>query len=395
LLRRSAPHKDRPAYFSENFIMMIYFPEKENPRITSSGGIMSYIRNLSEFLISQNINTTLIGYGSAMEKNSIFPFTHFIRISDKKISNIRYFFTLFTILNKIHSDNSTIIHCQRPYMLLPFLFFKKKAAHLLTLHGRPEISIYHKKGIFLGLLYLLAQRYAFRQCDCIITVNEQSKAYFEQKYPVIKNKIKVVPIGINTKIFRPLNKNELRKKYGYSSNDKIIINVGRLESEKNIAFLIESCAILQTHIENLKLLLIGNGSEKNKLQQLAKNLNFNAITFLGDIENDKVPELLNCADVFAFCSLYEGNPTVIKEALSCNVPVVSVDVGNVKEIIDTLPGCYCAPREVNEFALTLKKALESTTANNLNAVLPDFSYEAMGKATLELYRKAINEKNIN
>ena len=72
---------------------------------------------------------------------------------------------------------------------------------------------------------------------------------------------------------------------------------------------------------------------------------------------EQVATLMQAADVFLMTSLTEGSPQVIKEAMACGCPIVSVDVGDVKEVIDGVDGCYLTERETNSIAECLKRAI--------------------------------------
>ena len=94
-----------------------------------------------------------------------------------------------------------------------------------------------------------------------------------------------------------------------------------------------------------------------ELKSKAKKMKISDVNFWGEISNEEIPKLLNCADVFVFASLYEGSPTVIKEALACNIPVVSVDVGDVRSVIYEINGCYIAKRTIDDFSNKVEKVL--------------------------------------
>jgi glycosyltransferase involved in cell wall biosynthesis len=74
---------------------------------------------------------------------------------------------------------------------------------------------------------------------------------------------------------------------------------------------------------------------------------------LQGIENSVVPVWLNASNVLLLTSLHEGSPTVVKEALACNVPVVSVDVGDVRQRIRDIDGCYIAAPDPSDLAAKL------------------------------------------
>src|SRR5262249_45941379 len=75
------------------------------------------------------------------------------------------------------------------------------------------------------------------------------------------------------------------------------------------------------------------------------------------VRHEDVPTWLNAADVLLLTSHHEGSPNVIKEALACNLPIVSVDVGDVRERIDGVHGCYLADPAPSALASALSLAL--------------------------------------
>ena len=70
--------------------------------------------------------------------------------------------------------------------------------------------------------------------------------------------------------------------------------------------------------------------------------------------NSEMPRRLNAGDVLLLTSRHEGSPTVVKEALACNVPVVSVDVGDVRQQIEGIDGCYLAAPMSDDLAAKLR-----------------------------------------
>jgi glycosyltransferase involved in cell wall biosynthesis len=79
---------------------------------------------------------------------------------------------------------------------------------------------------------------------------------------------------------------------------------------------------------------------------------------LEDIPHDDVPTWLNASDAILLTSTHEGSPNVVKEALACDVAVVSVDVGDARTRISDVDGCHIADPEPNELAAKLIATLE-------------------------------------
>jgi glycosyltransferase involved in cell wall biosynthesis len=82
---------------------------------------------------------------------------------------------------------------------------------------------------------------------------------------------------------------------------------------------------------NSRLIIVGDGERAALVVSQASRMH--NVTFVGAVPPGAVPLYLNAADVLALCSLEEGSPTVVKEALACGLPVVSTDVGDVRQVL--------------------------------------------------------------
>lgn len=134
------------------------------------------------------------------------------------------------------------------------------------------------------------------------------------------NKAVHLPNGVDIDLFKPIKN---KKK---SPKTKILA-VGRLENQKNLGLLIR--AVSKTGGE---LKIVGQGSLKKKLVDLAKNLHVN-LSIIPTISYNQMPKIYNDADIFVLPSVIEGHPKVLLEAMACALPVVGTDVEGTKEII--------------------------------------------------------------
>ena len=370
--------------------MKVFLVENENPLQNSSGGIMTYIKNLSEFLLKKGVKVVLVGSG--LSENEFkktkhdFLISSYISVSEHEISNIKYLLKLLFKQSQFGDNNSVIFHSQRPDMLFPFVLFKRKSILICSLHGAHDRAVHHKKGILFGKIYDILQYFSFKKVFLLIAVDKGTRDYYIAKYSWIKDKITVIPPGINLEKFVPMEKEKLRRKWGFYKEEKIIIYVGRLEKEKNLGMLMESFKIVKDEIKSTKLILIGTGREEKKLKSMVNELDLKDVFFLGIIQNEKIPEILNCSDVLALCSLYEGSPIIVKEALSCCLPVVSVDVGDVKEIINDIDGCYISQRNKMDFSKKIIKALKENKRVSIEHKIDKFDYRETGRLTMNLYK---------
>lgn len=144
------------------------------------------------------------------------------------------------------------------------------------------------------------------------------KEYLIKRYFYLKNKIVVIPNGINIDIFRPI---DISREYdiGYVG--------GRLDKDKNLLNLLRAAVDTEWRI-----CFIGRGREKEELQKFAQENNIQ-LSIIDPVPNYQLPNWYNKFKIFVFPSLHEGNPKVLLEAMACGRPVIGCDVVGVNNII--------------------------------------------------------------
>ena len=362
-----------------------------DPYTPKPGGTRSYVMDLIPFLCEREIKTTLIGvsYNKKGKISSKYPFAFVPVVRSQKISSYKFLFNLFLKVPFLRISKSSIIHINRPDNMLPFVIFCRKNKKICTLHGVGYSDIYFKKGKFIGWAYRVIERYTLKRADRIIAVNENTKDFYGKKYPWLKDKIIIIPIGIDTELFRPMDKREIRKKYGFKEEDKIILYVGRFKREKGLDLLLKSFESVKKEIPTGKLVLVGDGRERENIKNLEKDLELRDVFFMGMLDHDKIPEILNCADAFVLCSLFESGPLVIQEAIACGIPVVTTDVGRVRDFIKNDKVGKIVERNSKEIASGilnfLNNAGSAETRDMCREVSKNCSFEKTAKQTIEVY----------
>ena len=218
--------------------------------------------------------------------------------------------------------------------ILTKLFGSKHIVQVVTA-GR--ISRYKELG-FNGKINLWLIKHLYPKADLIISKakgmqDDMNKLfYFQNKQIVINN-----PYDIEKII--ALSADDVGN-FTFDINKKYLISVGRLIPLKRNQELINS---LQFMNENVEIIFLGDGSEKENLKKLAKKLYIeNRVHFLGQVQNPY--KYLARSDIFVSCSESEGFPNVLVEAMICGVPVVSSDcISGPREIL--------APNKDNEYGL--------------------------------------------
>ena len=179
--------------------------------------------------------------------------------------------------------------------------------------------------------------------ELIVTTNKIYKL-FREKYKFEKN-IHIVPTGMEVEKFFEENVNhkdvdKLKKKLGIQRKDFVILFVGRLASEKNVEFLINCQKELVKSIKNIKLLIVGDGPDKEKYEELSKEKGLeNNIIFNGKAAWEEMPIYYHCADLFATASTTETQGLTVIEAMASGiVPLCIEDEAFLSTVTDDLNG---------------------------------------------------------
>lgn len=355
----------------------------DDPFSSRASGTKSYVWNLTLNLARQGINTTLIGI-TKQKYAYDYPFNFISILKSSKTSSIMFLSALFIKCFSFKIPESAIIHAQRPDDLLPFVLFFRKNPKVCTLHGLTEKKIYLKKGKVIAMIYECIERFTLKRVNSIISVDESTKDHYINKYPWIHEKITVIPVGIDLTKFIPLNKSDMRQKHGFSEDDKIIMYIGRLEAEKNLEFLINVFYDLER--KSYILVLVGDGKDKIRLQNICLERDLKNVIFQGQLDRDTIPEILNCADLLIITSFFESGPLVILEAIACNIPVVSTDVGRVREFFNNSEIGIICRMEKSDFIDAINSILLKKFILKKNQNLTDkYSFEITLNQTKEIY----------
>jgi len=183
-------------------------------------------------------------------------------------------------------------------------------------------------------------------------------------------RVSIVPNGVDLSFFQPIDKLKARDVLGLCHNDKILIFVSRISRKE----------------KNYKL--------AQNAVKLIKNFTINLIPVY-DVPQSKIPYYYNAADVLLLTSYHEGSPNVIKEAMACNCPIVSTDVGDVKWVLGGTEGCYIASFNPVIYAEKIKLALnfskeKGRTKGRERIIQLGLDSETVAKKIIDIYEKVLN-----
>ncbi|TAK49464.1 MAG: glycosyltransferase, partial [Saprospiraceae bacterium] len=231
-------------------------------------------------------------------------------------------------------------------------------------HGSDIQGIFDKRGnlILQGRILKLASRMVAKLVDEVIIVSEHLKSYL----PSIS--YHVIPMGIDINLFSPMQLTVARQALGLPLDKRLVLFVGDpTRTEKRFWLARESVDVLQNQL-NVEL-VVGHG-----------------------VLHADMPLYMNACDVLLLTSSSEGSPTVVKEALACNLPVISVDVGDVRMRIAAIEGCVLCkddcPSTISDALITVLTRNQRISGRHSVLSLDE---ELLTQTVLQVYQRVIGK----
>jgi phosphatidylinositol alpha-1,6-mannosyltransferase len=138
--------------------------------------------------------------------------------------------------------------------------------------------------------------------------------------------------GVDTDVFTP-HGDDRRQLLGLAGK-RVVLCVARLVPIKNVALLVDAFAAIACRRDNVVLLLVGEGPQRAALERRAREQGIGAaVHFAGYVPQESTPAWYRTADVFALASDFDNSPNAVLEAMACGLPVVSTDVGGLREYV--------------------------------------------------------------
>ena len=176
-----------------------------------------------------------------------------------------------------------------------------------------------------------------------------------------------MPYGILIETLKPIDKNTSRNKLGLNQEDKLVLFCSKFSREgKNAPLAFSAVGLL----DDVKLLEL-----------------------TGNYTKEEMNYLFNAVDVCLMTSISEGSPQFIKEAMACNCPIVSVNVGDVKEVIAHTEGCYVSDTyKKEEIAEKIKMALQfgKRTTGRERIFEMGLDTKSVSEKLMQIYNQAVN-----
>ncbi|MBP2172531.1 glycosyltransferase family 4 protein [Methanococcus voltae] len=376
------------------------------------GGLSIHCKNLAEALVKMGHEVDVITTGEVMYSSkpelvngvNIYRVKPMIKEGEDFLSwSLLMASEMEKKLGDLEIDKYDLIHCH-DWMT------SKVGINLKYLLNKPYVQSIHSteygrcSGINSKISEIINEMefLSVFEADEVITVSNASKKELCGIFSAPDNKIHTIYNGINLSEYC-INQDsdelsEFRDELGIKNDDYMLLYVGRLEHQKGVNYLIRAFRILADKYKNLKLVLVGEGSQHDYLKSLSENLccNNNMI-FTGFKNGDELKKLYCCADICVVPSIYEPFGLVALESMASETPIVVSNTGGLSEIVNSKNGIKVEPKNPKKLAVAISKLLENNEfrnniINNAKNDLLNYSWDNIAYNTSKVYKKAVKNK---
>jgi len=252
---------------------------------------------------------------------------------------------------KLRETNYSLIHAYYGYSGL-IAITQKKVPVLISFLG---------SDVYRPIQRLLSMMVS-RKVKAAIVMTEKMKKILKLNHAYI------IPEGINLEIFRPESQLAARQKLGFNGNERLVLFGG---SPRNRAK--------------------GFPLAKQTFQIVKRQLQHARLVVLDKINHHQVATYMNACDCLLITSKYEGSPNIVKEAMACNLPIVSVDVGDVRETIKDTTGCYICQHSAYELSEGMAMVLRNPIRTNGRGKIKHLELGRVTERIVGVYEEVINQ----
>jgi glycosyltransferase involved in cell wall biosynthesis len=272
-----------------------------------------------------------------------------------------YFRSVIGFHRKLRADHYDLVHAYFGQCGLVALS-QRKLPVVVRFGGSDLIGWYDENGyepLSSKLLRNISRQVAQR-ADQVILPSQALERYLpRQDYSII-------PGGIDLELFRPMDKTQAKTRLGFTGDEKLVLfasDPSRIVKRYHLAE--EAVAIVAKQLRT-RLVITSN------------------------LAHEQMPLYMNACDVLLLTSQHEGSPNVVKEALACNLPVVSVDVGDVRERIGHSPSCRVTNGvSAEEISHALNEVLMGGRQDDLRSLVLSLDQKLIAGKTIDVYKKMI------
>lgn len=280
-----------------------------------------------------------------------------------------------------------ILHFHEPWV--PFLsrqlLQRSDSVNIGTFHSKIPETMMSRTVIKVVTPYLKSVMKYLHELSAV------SESGAEYAAGITDKPITIIPNGIDFGKYQKIRKPN-------KEDDKTILYIGRLERRKGVKYLLQAYNLLAQNAPGVKLILVGDGPEREKLELLSEDLNLKNVSFLGYVSEELKLELLAKADLFCSPAVFgESFGIVLLEAMATGTVCVAGNNSGYVDVMQELGAISIVnPHDIEEFARRLNILLHETALRKLwqkwaADYVQRFSYGHIVERYEELYREALRQ----
>lgn len=356
------------------------------------GGVENYVCCLSRELVKRGHGVSVVCADEP--KNNIATY------DGVKINRLPYLFKIAStnitpsLPYMLYNENFDIIHTH-----LPTPWSADWSGIVSKLKKKPVILTYHNDIVGEGFASHIAKFYNATALKLLlrivkrIIITQQDYISYSPHLKGYGGKIEVIPPGVDTNFFHPLN---------VQKEENVLFFLSSLNSShryKGLDYLLEAIAIVKKEIPNIKLVVGGEGSLLEHYKNMTASLGIaRNVEFLRFIPEEKLPEYYNKCDVYVLPSVssaQEGFGISLLEALACGKPVVTTSItGAAKDVVERNLGIVVEPQDAAALARAIKEVLfgidDYKWLSGRKLIEEKYSWEKVASQVERVYEEALS-----
>ena len=275
---------------------------------------------------------------------------------------LRYLWYWALVRRRIHRARFDLIHAQ--FGQSGLLALPPTLPLVVTFRGSDLLGIISDatgRHTLAGRALQWCNRLVARRGDALVVVAEHMRRFLPPGVSAT-----VIPSGLDLELFRPLPKAEARRRLGLPPDRRLVVFAGRPTQAR------KRFDLARRAVEILNRSLLAD------------------LHIVWGIPHREVPLHLSAGDVLLFTSVQEGSPNVVKEALACNLPVVSVRVADVPELLRGVTACeVCDDERPETLAAALERVLRSGERSTGREAMQALDEHVLTARLIEVYRSVL------
>jgi glycosyltransferase involved in cell wall biosynthesis len=276
---------------------------------------------------------------------------------------INYLRAWYRVRKKLRRESYDLVHAQWGQSAPTAL--PTKLPLVVTFRGGEGEGIVADDGkyTFSGQVLRAVSSAVARRADELVVVSAHMRQYLPPR------DVHVIPSGLDFSRLPLMTQQEARRRLGLSASKRLVLFVGNpAEARKRF------------------------GLARQVVGKLDSSFDAELVVAWG-VPHDLISVYMNACDALLFVSMYEGSPNVVKEALACNLPVVSVAVGDVVERLDGVAGCVlCPDSHPDRLTAALAAVLRTNQRIEGRAVVRELDEELLAQRMIQVYRRALGTR---